>query len=632
MAVQPAAVAGSALAEGDEPSGRLPLMISHLKQSNLTVAQKGAILVLVPLFSVVFLAVLNFLLDQAEYDREREAHSRAVISVISNLRRSLIDAVSTLTQYGIAREPVFEERYNSIVAEFPRLFNEGRQLVQNNQQQAKLLDHLQLLQSTASRIMEQSKQAIESGESNASLLNMVGLRKQLNSLIKQYNLELNQLEELERNSQTPHHSAILWRMRVKQVLLAGIVINIIASLLLAKFFSFGITRRLATLRDNAARLARGQVLLPPIDGKDEIAEVDGVFHHMANILEATEKKERAIIEKAADIICSIDASLRFTAVSPAAHAIWGYTPDELIGRRFIDLVVAEDAKATLDATTVLMERKAPFAFENRVKRKDGLRASMLWSAFWSELEGCLFCIVHDITERQEVELLKSELVAMASHDLRSPLCSLKGVLDMLQTGVYGSLSATGLSRLFYASQEVDRLVELIDDLLDIKKIEAGKLALDLSCVQLNSVVTRSVRAVSRLAEQNGITIAAGKTTVQVYADGARLIQVLVNLLSNAIKFSPKGSIITVLVHNHSQWVEVQVADQGRGIPASHKQRIFEHFEQVNQPDAIERNGAGLGLAICKTIIEKHRGIIGVDSEEGKGSRFYFRIPVIETPE
>lgn len=731
-------------------------MINILKQSNLSVAQKGAILVMVHLFSLVFLAVLNLLLDQAEHEREREAHSRAVISLTSNLRRSLFDAVSTLTEYGVTREPFFEERYKSIIAQFPRLFSEGKQLVQNDWQQRKILDHLQYLQNTATKIMEETKQSVDSKESSAGLLHITGLRKQLESLIKEYNLETTQLEASEHVSARAHVPSALWRTGVKQALWAGIILNIITSAFLAKFFSTGITRRLAVLRDNATRLAGGKQLSPPLEGKDEIAEVDNVFHYMADILATAEKKERAIIENAVDVICSIDAGLRFTAVSPAARTVWGYDPEELIGRRFIDLVVADDAKSTIDATTQLMERKAPLAFENRIKRKDGLKKSMLWSAFWSEPDRSLFCVVHDITERKiaedllkesearvrliietmpvgllvvdeqgviemanseaaqmfayppglliynhaavlfphllktagktsvenpyktllgrrtetyaerrnkeefpvelsaaefrlqegmrllisawdvterhETEKLKSELVAMASHDLRNPLSSLQGTLQMLAEGNYGVLSALGISTVSDASEEVDRLVELIDDLLDVKKIEAGKLELELNCVQPANVVPRSIRAISRLAEQNEITIKELGTSAQVYADGARLIQVLVNLLSNAIKFSPRGSTIVVSVQTYPEWVEVAVTDQGQGIPELYREKIFERFEQVSQSGATKRKGSGLGLAICKTIIEKHHGIIGVDSKEGKGSRFYFRIPVIETPE
>lgn len=145
-------------------------------------------------------------------------------------------------------------------------------------------------------------------------------------------------------------------------------------------------------------------------------------------------------------------------------------------------------------------------------------------------------------------------------------------------------------------------------------------------IQMNNVLDRSAEAVRAFAEQNGIRLEMVHTNASVYADGDRLVQVIVNLVSNAVKFSPKGQTVTVAVSEIPNWIEVKVIDRGRGIPPKYKNLLFQRFQQVEASDARKKGGTGLGLAICKGIIEAHGGTIGVESEEGKGSVFWFKIP------
>jgi signal transduction histidine kinase len=147
-------------------------------------------------------------------------------------------------------------------------------------------------------------------------------------------------------------------------------------------------------------------------------------------------------------------------------------------------------------------------------------------------------------------------------------------------------------------------------------------------IPLANVLERSDQAVRSFAEQNGIRLEIQPTSTMVYADGDRLVQVLVNLISNAVKFSPKGAPVTIAVQEIPNWVEVKVIDHGRGIPAKYKGLLFQRFQQVDASDSKKKGGTGLGLAICKGIIEAHNGNIGVESEEGKGSVFWFRIPPV----
>lgn len=236
--------------------------------------------------------------------------------------------------------------------------------------------------------------------------------------------------------------------------------------------------------------------------------------------------------------------------------------------------------------------------------------------------------VLDVTERQEIERAKREFVAMVSHDLRTPLTSISFSISLLQTGKYGELSGKGPDVLVRMEKEIVRLIHLINDLLDLEKMRAGRFDLNIQETSFDEIVMSSIDAVRRIAELRGIQLVFSRSSLRVSCDGARIIQVMVNLLSNSIKFSPTDATVTVTVESAKQGaaVEVAVIDQGRGVPPELVTAIFEKFKQVRKEDASHHQGTGLGLPICKAIVEQHGGKIYVESEPEKGSRFVFTLP------
>ena len=189
---------------------------------------------------------------------------------------------------------------------------------------------------------------------------------------------------------------------------------------------------------------------------------------------------------------------------------------------------------------------------------------------------------------------------MISHDLRTPLTSVQACLTLLTTGMYGELSEQGTENVQMAEGTVTRLISLINDLLDIEKMESGKLKMELTGCAIGSVFDRSLAAVVSFAQQQQVRLVMEHTDLHAIADGDRLVQVLVNLISNAIKFSPKESQVTVSAQDKEEVIVVRVSDQGRGIPPEFRQSIFERFQQVKASDAKVKGGSGLGLAICKS--------------------------------
>jgi len=235
---------------------------------------------------------------------------------------------------------------------------------------------------------------------------------------------------------------------------------------------------------------------------------------------------------------------------------------------------------------------------------------------------------HDMArELALAEKQKQEVISMVSHDLRSPLMSLDFSLTLIGSGKYGELNERGHKELTSAESSAKRLIRLINDLLDIEKIETGKLTVLKTPLSFQTLAEHSVNAMQALAAAKEIEVVVeNPEDIEFPGDADRLEQVIVNLLGNAIKFSPNQSRVIIKGEEKDKFVEIKVIDSGPGIPADYKKKIFERFQQVSRGDGKEKEGTGLGLAISRAIVEAHGGTIGVDSQEGKGSSFWIRLP------
>jgi signal transduction histidine kinase len=231
----------------------------------------------------------------------------------------------------------------------------------------------------------------------------------------------------------------------------------------------------------------------------------------------------------------------------------------------------------------------------------------------------------DVSEREEVDRLKKDFVSTVSHELRTPLTSIRGSLGLLASGVMGDLSAEARQLVTVAERNSVRLITLINAILDFEKLESGNAEMDFQPVSLQRIFDRSIESVGAFAAQEGVRIGVERTGSVVVGDETRLIQLLVHLLSNAVKYSPRGGVVMLCAQPLDGQVEVRVIDRGRGIAADKQEKIFDRFHQVDSSDARTQSGTGLGLAICKAIVEQHGGTIGVESVEGEGSTFSFRV-------
>jgi PAS domain S-box-containing protein len=240
-------------------------------------------------------------------------------------------------------------------------------------------------------------------------------------------------------------------------------------------------------------------------------------------------------------------------------------------------------------------------------------------------------VARDATARKRVERLKTEFVATVSHELRTPLTSIAGALGLLSGGAGGELDPKAHRLITIAHNNSERLVRLINDILDIEKIESGKIVFDVQPIPLTGLIEQVAQANEAFADQHdvGIEIETSQWDPRAIADRDRLIQVLTNLLSNAIKFSPAGGSVAVRVRPSGPSLRISVRDAGPGIPEEFRSRIFSKFAQADSTDTRQKGGTGLGLSIAKEIVDRMNGRIWFETGIGEGTTFHVELPALQ---
>jgi PAS domain S-box-containing protein len=357
---------------------------------------------------------------------------------------------------------------------------------------------------------------------------------------------------------------------------------------------------------------------------------------VATALEEQARDTRAILDNVLDGIITIDQHGIVTSFSASAQRIFGYSEDEVIGRN-VSMLMPQPYRSEHDGylaryVATGVARVIGIGREVTGRRADGRHFPLELSISETTHDGkpLFIGIVRDITERKRVEQLKNEFVSKVSHELRTPLTSIAGSLGLLAGGAVGQLPEQARPLVDIARTNSNRLTRLIDDLLDMEKMAAGKLAFDLRTEALMPLLHQALEANQTYAEQLGVRFALRECgeDVAVRVDRWRLMQVLSNLLSNAAKYAPRDSVVEVSACVHKQTVRVAVKDSGPGIPEAFHDGVFQRFSQADSSDSRQKGGTGLGLAITKELIEHMGGRVGFDSTPGAGATFYFDLPIV----
>jgi PAS domain S-box-containing protein len=445
------------------------------------------------------------------------------------------------------------------------------------------------------------------GEAHWKVVNE-GFPLKLIALCDEFLTMFTALTRSEQSKLTPEKVIAQWSS-FKQVPIIAIGVSVLFALLQGTALAFTIKKPLSRISENCRRMAVNEELQPALSGRDELSELDRLFHVMAQSVDSALAGEKAMIDNARDLICSLSANGVFTKTNASSLTLLGYQPEELIDRSLLDVCTTNDTAKADEELQTSVSRTDMRNFDLTLQRKDGSTVDTRWSCVWSERDDALFAVVHDITEEKNIERLKQDFVDMISHDLRSPLTSMLGSLSMIEQGAKGPLPDDAQAEVESAVKNVERLVEFINDLLDFQKLKSGRMQLEKSECNLEEIVTEAIEMVKASADLKHVTFKTPKHTATINGDKNKLLQVVVNLVANAIRYAPEGSDVEIRVRPIPQGAEMQVIDSGPGVPTEYREQIFDAFQQL--PTQKSKEGTGLGLAICKLIVDAHGGQIGV---------------------
>ncbi|MBT9312958.1 PAS domain S-box protein [Leptothoe kymatousa] len=354
-------------------------------------------------------------------------------------------------------------------------------------------------------------------------------------------------------------------------------------------------------------------------------------------VQRSEQRWRSFLDNVRLMVVGLDAAGAINYVNPHFLSLMGYRRHEVQGENGLHLLFPQsERQQPQEIFQSLLANKTSSHHQVRVFTCCDKEEKIIeWNTtVLTDADGHstgILSIGEDVSERYAIDRMKDEFISVVSHELRTPLTSIHGALDLVASGLVTPQSDRGQHVLTIAAENSSRLVQLVDDILELERLESGKVKLRQGAVSIQALTRRAYELIELMAERANIHIElAAELDLMIWADGDRISQVLTNLLSNAIKFSEPSSTVSVIVqeipiHDGSQ-IQFMVQDQGRGIPPNKLDHIFERFHQVDASDSRSKGGTGLGLAICSSIVQQHGGKIWAESTLGVGSTFFFTLP------
>lgn len=513
----------------------------------LKVFHKGLILVGAPLLvELVLIASLSLLLQEADREKAQEQVYRKYAALTARVMAKTTEVPYLLfTSIQFQSDKIFEtyqqriEEIKECNKEYDKLIEEHPELSWSNA----------VLRDSVMQMLKMTDQVARARE-NGNLLDLINMVPELRAKFDSTKgIAISKLQEMvhrgEQQTEEMQAKQANIRNLISIILTVGVIFNVAVGVMLAVFYKKTILDRIRTITRNTVALSRGQKLLPELSGADEIAALDAAFHSMHQQLNAASERERALFNNASDVICVLDTNNRFSKINPICQQYWGFQPDELIGVPLADLILSDDFPTTEDFIINAKLNKESVSFENRIKSKSGKLIEALWSAYWSESELSLFCIVHDISELKQIERIKKQFLAMVSSDLKRPLSSISAAVTQLITELAEAMPQMAVSKLDMAKKNVLRLLGLVNDLLQITEMDSGSLEIKKENNNIDELLRRSMQDVEAVADKQKVKLHIMSLEGDWFVDPNRIMQVLVNLLSNAIKFSPENGVVVL---------------------------------------------------------------------------------------
>ncbi len=456
--------------------------------SRLSLKSKSFLLISVPVLTeMIFLGSVGYLVWQGKIESENADQLMKQMTDLSAINQLYLEGSTCLLLYGLTHTKVFAERYDGLIDSLQKLFDSVRHGFQSKPERLPDFDRWEKI----------SRQVISFSKSIREQLDEGGLRilsddiskNKMGDMLTEVNQLLSIFAGWEKEDRKVLSSYIKkTQLDLRRLLLAGVLINLLIAFLTIRAYRKNLVDRLSKVQDNCLRVAAHQNLNPQLDGTDEIARLDRVFHMMAQKLQENERREIAMVEEAIDVICTISASGKFQKANRAAEILWGYSRDELVQLTVFDLLSQEQANELrgISKSAQLASNNA-LVLDLSIKTKPGTILDMRCSMRWQESTETTYCVFRDVSAEKENERLKDQLVSMVTHDLRTPASSLMAFFSILQQGLYGSLQKDELELIRACVGQCSMLIEIINNFLDLEKIDSGSFVLINGSVDISSL-------------------------------------------------------------------------------------------------------------------------------------------------
>ena len=590
---------------------------------------KGLLLVSALLFlELLFVGCHAWLLAKAEAESSKQERAKEIIAQANNLMQSLYEAGDNVAKYTLSHDLACQAKYETAREDVPTRIAWLKEHLVGNPTQLNLLDKIEVNVNSGLSMLADMKHASDTEAQLVAMQHALKLRTKMQAQMQGLVQDLGDFLNIEKKIESASPAAIKYqRDRIRWLLLSGLAVNIIAAVMLAQFFVRSITSRLAIVVDNSDRLRQRRILRAPLAGDDEIALLDKAFHEMSRSLRgeealviASEQQVRTIINEMPIGLMILAAEEIIEYANPMLEKLLDYTDGALVGTRLSSHFSTAGLNAVSDTDTTS-------GVVNLVAcKRDRSELHVEFSVVDVSL-GKLsrrLAIVIDVNEKHEMEKMRQAFVAMVSHELRTPLTSVAGFLQLLPMGVYGQISSPAIEQTSQAEAHVDQLIMLINDLLDLEKLQAGKLKMVRSRIVLEDVIDETVDSVCSLAESLGISVLFEGCQIDVIGDGNRLQQALSKMLTCLLRLCPAGETVSIVVEGAGKAVTTRLITNSLDIPDDQLQSIFEPFQQLDLPTT--KGSLGLGLPLAQAIAVQHGGTCGATKAGNSGTSLWLQIP------
>jgi PAS domain S-box-containing protein len=609
-------------------------------------SHRAFLLISIPLICELgFVCVFYCMLQNVEDETRREVHARHILDCSNSLLNAYYQSGMTLGAFLLTRSPDQLQKYEAISARMEKYLGTLESLWHDdNPEIAASVADVSLKAKTVVEASTMAARKIAQGNIIAGVFTLSRTRNDMDELSEKLWSVTNRAHDVLQKSMKVQSEE---RQKLGVVLWAGIVLNIVVVIGLAIAFNRTTVKRLAVLIDNTSRVAAGRELNPQLGGSDEIAELDRTFHETAVAIDLLRTKERELLSEMMIIMESMPVGLvildergAVLEVNARLRQMMQLEQGSAIGDMFINNIIRMSngtltyAESPAHPAVLMLENLlgTDSLSDAEVVRVDGsvIPVALSISSMKLESEGHAHLLVLiDVSDRKELEKLKRDFMTMVTHDLRTPLASSQIFLEMLESNSYRSLGPETRNSAKEVSRSASRLMILINDLLDIERLESGKLSLAKRPVSIEELFRATTDLVSTVAAQRDVTVDWDvPEELNVLADEERLLQAFANIVFDAVAEAPPTSTIDLFATAKDvEHVELRVSNRDRALSESEVELMFDRFKCVSQRTAGDAPTAnGVRLAISKVIMEQHGGDVWVSCTPSDGTVFNLTLP------